>query len=321
MGRLVNKSDKSVREWTWNGSSWGESEQGGTASANTSPVVSRETGTGYQWLYYVGTEGAIKEWTWNGSTWVSSSPGGSVAAGTSPAMVQPSGGSQWVYYQGSEDPISELSFTATTGWNGLVLSSTPEAPAVSTGEASNVQEEQATVSGSVKPNDSDTHYYFEYGVTTGYGGTVPASSGIDVGIGINSVGANATITGLEQRETYHYRLVASNAYGTTYGSDHTFTTSFIHTTPVVLREAGTGYQWVYYVGKEHAVWEWTWNGSSWFNSKPGGFVLAGSNPSAVRDSSSGDQWDYYAGGGDDAIWQGFWNGKEETQAHIGGKSN
>jgi hypothetical protein len=315
----VKKSDKSIREWTYNGSSWGESEQGSTAAANTSPVVSRETGTGYQWVYYVGSEGAIKEWTWNGSSWISSSPGGSVASGTSPAMVQPASASQWVYYQGSEDPISELSFTATTGWKGLALSSATEAPAVSTGEASGVQEEQATVSGTVKPNDSDTHYYFQYGLTTGYGGTAPASPGTDVGVGSGNIGASTTITGLEQESTYHYRLAATNAYGTTYGSDHTFKTTFIHTTPVALREASSGDQWVYYTGKEHAVWEWTWNGSSWFNSKPGGFVAAGSNPAAVRATSSGDAWDYYVGGGDSAIWQGAWNGKEETQNRVGGE--
>jgi hypothetical protein len=190
------------------------------------------------------------------------------------------------------------------------------APTVTTTAATNEAEEGATLNGTVDPNNAETKYHFEYGPTTAYGTSTPEAN---AGAGTTSIKVSAPITGLAEGTKYHFRLVATNADGTVPGGDQTFTTPFIHTTPVALREASTGYQWVYYTGNEHAVWEWTWNGSSWFNSKPGGFVAAGSNPAAVRSQSSGDAWDYYVGGGNGAIWQGAWNGKEETQTDIGGE--
>ena len=224
---------------------------------------------------------------------------------------------------GMEQGLEGWDGVSTMGGYGesLQLSTTysPLPPGVSTAEASNVKEEQATVNGLITPNASDTHYYFQYGTTVSYGDSTPAPPGNDIGSSGSSVPVNTTITGLLEGTTYHYRVVASNAAGTSYGADRTFKTSFIPTTPVALRESGTGYQWVYYVGKEHAIWEWTWNGSSWFNSRPGGFVLSNSNPTAVRDNTSGNQWVYYVGGGDDAIWQAYWNGSTETQTHVGGE--
>ncbi len=195
---------------------------------------------------------------------------------------------------------------------------TPLLPIATTSAATGVLEEQAVLNGNVNPSGLDTKYHFEYGTSNAYGSST-STADAGSGSGSSSVPENATITGLLQNTTYHYRIVANNAAGSSYGSDGTFKTSFIHTTPTAIREAGTGYQWIYYIGSEHAVYEWTWNGSSWFNSRPGGFVLPNSNPTAVRDNTSGNQWVYYGGGGDDAIWQGYWNGSTETQTHIGGE--
>jgi hypothetical protein len=101
---------------------------------------------------------------------------------------------------------------------------TPLPPTASTSTASSVQERQAKLNGAVTPNGSDTYYYFQYGTTTSYGSNMPAPPGSDAGSGTGSVPESATITSLELATTYHYRLVASNAGGTTHGSDQTFTT-------------------------------------------------------------------------------------------------
>jgi hypothetical protein len=99
--------------------------------------------------------------------------------------------------------------------------SPPEPPEASTSAPSEVQETQAKLNGSVNPRGTDTHYYFQYGPTTGYGS---ATSEVDAGSGRSAVPASSTVTGLEPAATYHYRLVATSAGGTVYGSDQSFTT-------------------------------------------------------------------------------------------------
>jgi hypothetical protein len=94
-------------------------------------------------------------------------------------------------------------------------------PVVTTGGSSSVTSAGATVNGTVNPQASDTSYYFEYGPTTGYGtSTTPVSAGA----GATAQNVSAALTGLAGSTTYHYRLVATNANGTTFGSDATFTT-------------------------------------------------------------------------------------------------
>jgi hypothetical protein len=89
-----------------------------------------------------------------------------------------------------------------------------------------VTKDSASLGGSYVGDGQDTHYYFEYGTGTGYGHNAPAPPGNDAGSasGEQSV-APVAVTGLKGDTTYHYRLVASNSYGTTYGGDRTFTTS------------------------------------------------------------------------------------------------
>lgn len=63
-------------------------------------------------------------------------------------------------------------------------------------------------------------YRFQFGTTAAYGQVTPAGtlSGDD------KVMAATEVTGLKPETTYHFRAVASNASGTTYGPDTTFTT-------------------------------------------------------------------------------------------------
>jgi hypothetical protein len=96
-------------------------------------------------------------------------------------------------------------------------------PTVTTGAAVGVGSSEATLNGSVNPNGTATTYQFEYGTTPAYGEAIPASAK-SAGSGSQAVSVEELATGLEAETTYHFRLAATNAGGTTYGNDETFTT-------------------------------------------------------------------------------------------------
>ena len=93
-------------------------------------------------------------------------------------------------------------------------------PVVTTGPADTVTRTTAVVHGTVNPERLATTYHFEYGTTTAYGTSTPPT---DAGTGTADVPASASLSGLTAGMTYHYRLVATNAGGTTPGRDTTFT--------------------------------------------------------------------------------------------------
>jgi uncharacterized delta-60 repeat protein len=111
----------------------------------------------------------------------------------------------------------------TTIGSDATFTTTPAtAPSVSTGTASQIGEVSATVSGSVNPNGLATSYHVVYGETAGYGSsTKPATLAAALAPTIVSV----ALTSLRPATTYHYRLVATNADGTSSGLDGTFKTS------------------------------------------------------------------------------------------------
>jgi Subtilase family len=89
-------------------------------------------------------------------------------------------------------------------------------------EATGVSNSGATLVGRINPYGHETKYQFEYGTSISYGTTVPAG-GASAGAGVENVEEKSTISGLTAGTTYHFRVVASDAAGTTYGTDHTFT--------------------------------------------------------------------------------------------------
>jgi hypothetical protein len=97
------------------------------------------------------------------------------------------------------------------------------APAVVTGSASGVTASAATLNGTVNPEGVATTYQFQYGTSTSYGSVAPASPA-SAGSGSSAVSESASLSGLSASTTYDYRLVATNATGTTDGSNQTFTT-------------------------------------------------------------------------------------------------
>jgi hypothetical protein len=81
----------------------------------------------------------------------------------------------------------------------------------------------ADLNAKVNPKGSATTWQLEYGTTTSYGSKAPVPAG-SAGSGTSDVEVAKAIWGLTESTTYHYRVVATNAVGTTNGADKTFTT-------------------------------------------------------------------------------------------------
>jgi hypothetical protein len=109
-------------------------------------------------------------------------------------------------------------------------------PTAITGAATGVSTGAATLDGQLNPNARSTTYRFELGTTTAYGTLTPIET---QAAGTDSVAVSAVVSGLEPATTYHYRLVAANADGTTNGPDRTFDTAAVQRTLQVSR-SGTG---------------------------------------------------------------------------------
>jgi uncharacterized protein YjiK len=94
-------------------------------------------------------------------------------------------------------------------------------PNAVTGAASGVTNSSATLAGQVNPNGQQTAYTFEYGTSTAFGSITPVVA-LDNADVLEAVTAHPT--GLSPDTTYYYRLVATNATGTSSGSVGVFST-------------------------------------------------------------------------------------------------
>nr|WP_304598782.1 fibronectin type III domain-containing protein [Geobacter sp. FeAm09] len=102
---------------------------------------------------------------------------------------------------------------------------TANPPSATTGSATSVTATGATLGGTVNDNGLATTVTFDYGLTTGYGTNVAATTGGTVGAGTGSTSVGLSLSGLTCNTPYHFRAKAVNAGGTTYGSDGNFTTT------------------------------------------------------------------------------------------------
>ena len=93
-------------------------------------------------------------------------------------------------------------------------------PVVVTNPASLITSRSATLNGTVDPHGLNTTVYFQYGRTISYGSRTPNQTKT----GNNYQNVTANISALSAHTTYHFRIVATNAVGTRYGGDRTFTT-------------------------------------------------------------------------------------------------
>jgi DNA-binding beta-propeller fold protein YncE len=121
--------------------------------------------------------------------------------------------------------VATRQFNAPTISNEIQFTTAAIAPDVTTRPAQDLAPAHATLRGVIHPHNSPTTYYFEYGPTTSYGTSVPASQDADAGSANFPVAAIQAVYGLQPGTTYHYRLVAHNAGGAETGDDQTFTTT------------------------------------------------------------------------------------------------
>ncbi len=92
-----------------------------------------------------------------------------------------------------------------------------------TGSASGITETTAVINATVNPNrGAVTECNLEYGTSETYGASAPCSP--SPGSGHSPVAVSASVTGLSANTSYQFRVVATNAYGTTYGQGRSFRT-------------------------------------------------------------------------------------------------
>jgi hypothetical protein len=113
--------------------------------------------------------------------------------------------------------VDASSSAGTKAGADLTFSTPLPAPTVRTGNAGGAGALAASLTGYVNPNGLATTYRFEYGPDTSYGSS---SAGLPAGSGTVFVTEHVLVSGLFVG-VLHYRIVATNSTGTTYGSDAT----------------------------------------------------------------------------------------------------
>jgi hypothetical protein len=108
-----------------------------------------------------------------------------------------------------------------------VTFTTEPAPAlvVATGAAGGVTQTSAMISGTLDPNGLASSYGFQIGTQAGVYGPEVGVGRVELGI-FETRSVTLALQNLQPGTTYHYRLVASNAYNASvYGADQMFTTA------------------------------------------------------------------------------------------------
>jgi hypothetical protein len=136
--------------------------------------------------------------------------------------------------------------TSSTPVETLKTTGNP-APTITTEPATDIGRYVATMVDTINPNNQATTYYFEYGLTDGYGfQTMPKT----LATGTTPVFVTQVIAGIAPGTVFHYRLVATHGtVSASYGPDQTFetypwprprTTAIFHVTPRHPAQAPVG---------------------------------------------------------------------------------
>ncbi|MFL5816526.1 MAG: hypothetical protein ACJ76L_02890 [Conexibacter sp.] len=104
-------------------------------------------------------------------------------------------------------------------------------PTVSTVAAASIGQTAATLRADVNPHGTATTYAFQYGTSSAYGAQTPGRS---AGSGTRATRVTFRLTGLTPGVRYHYRVIASNADGTSTGADRSFKTALPPAKPPVV---------------------------------------------------------------------------------------
>lgn len=102
--------------------------------------------------------------------------------------------------------------------------------------ASSVASTTAQLNGRVNPQNQSTAYAFEYGTSTSFGSMTPSAP---LSAGNTAITVSGPLSGLAMHTNYYYRVIATNATGSTFGAVKMFTTG-PNSAPVVLTGAVSG---------------------------------------------------------------------------------
>lgn len=117
--------------------------------------------------------------------------------------------------------VAVSSAGTTRGADRTFTTPATKQPLAETGKASRIAPTTARLDGRLNALGVPTMFHFEYGLDTNYGSQTTPTSG---GLQITPRTTFGDLTGLKPKMTYHYRLVVTNAHGTSRGADETFQT-------------------------------------------------------------------------------------------------
>jgi hypothetical protein len=149
-------------------------------------------------------------------------------------VATPVGGSCGGSYTGNPaDDENGITYTTGPITADCTVSATfaSAAPVATTNPVSSAGETTAMLNGEVVPGGLETTAWFEWGTTAGYGNRFPGFP--DAGYDAGREGSNPIsdlLMGLTASTEYHYRMVAENSAGTSYGGDRSFSTREIDST-------------------------------------------------------------------------------------------
>jgi hypothetical protein len=186
-----------------------------STSASVSGTVTPNPGTNVAWHFELSTDDA---------NWSPSASDQDAGNASSPVPVNQSLTGLVPNTTYSVRLAAHRPFNAPSISSEVQFTTTAIAPDATTDVADDVTPDHAVLTGRINPNNNPTTYYFEYGTTTAYGTSVPATQDADAGSAYAIKAVLQRIDGLTPGTTYHYRLLATNSVGATHGADQTFTT-------------------------------------------------------------------------------------------------
>jgi len=202
---------------------WAASAQAPTATTGTASAVSATSAT---LAGTVNPNGSATTYVFEyGPTSAYGSQTSSVSAGSGSSAVNAGASLSGLASNATYHfRIVATSAGGTADGADATFTTTASPPIVTTGAASSVTADSALLNGSINPNGKATSYAFQYGTSTAYG---LQTATVSAGSGSSAVSVSATASGLASGTTYHYRLIATNADGTTDGPDRTLATTHV----------------------------------------------------------------------------------------------
>jgi hypothetical protein len=164
--------------------------------------------------------------------------GSGASHGTATCVPDPSGGN---FTSPTDVHVDLSSLTAETKYHYRVVIGNSDGNVIgpdrtysphkviglSTGSATGITADGATLNGSFIHDGTATHYYFDWGPTSNYGHQTAPPPGDDAdspGVGVTTP-VSSSLTDLQPATIYHYRVVAVNGSGISQGDDRIFKTA------------------------------------------------------------------------------------------------